>query len=390
MVTNAFRSIPMAMHRYDVNSRVSLCHGTVRTAGFVAIAVAGLGVWQVILWDLVVAAIVLCVYVVAARQMMPALRWVPRVSFSGLREIFGYSVYSFMTQIFLSVYRESGKLVLGNHIGPSGVAYLGTPDSIAYRIYMVVVSGVETLMPRFSASRDPQVSRSLVAMSTQAALWVAAILFVPLGVLMHDFLRLWINADFAGESAAVGRLLALSFIAPAAFAPIATFFRGTGKPGFVTVVLAGAGLVVIGSSVLLVASQGAAAVGVGYLLSSVAWLGGLVVGWRRLFGRESDAALFRMVGVPIVLSGAAFFLQSSLRSQFGELSWFGLVVLGAMFSLFTGALVCTVDWLLGASPLLRRIIDSCAESARIRAVVDHVLPGERRLPKASNSRSSLE
>jgi O-antigen/teichoic acid export membrane protein len=367
MISNAFKSIPMALHRYDITSRVGLVQGSVRTIGFAGVVLLGYGALHVILWDVATAVGVLVVQVAIARKLLPGLGIWPRLSAAGVREIFGYSVYSFLTHVFLSASRESGKLILGNQFGPSAVAFLGTPDSIAYRIYMVVVSGVETLMPRFSATRDGAAARALVVNGTQTALTIAAIFFVPLAVLMPDLIRLWIDAEFARESALAGRVLALSFIAPAGFAVIATYYRGTGRPGFVTAVLAGVGVVVVVASLLLAPAYGPAGVACAYLLSSVPWFGGLAWGWFKLFDERSLGQLMRSAGVPVLIAGIAFVIQVQVKSVIGEVNWPGLLVLGGLFAASTFAFVMLTEYLLGGPAPARELVDRFAMSRRVVA-----------------------
>ena len=117
------------------------------------------------------------------------------------------------------------------------MAYLGTPDSVAQRIHMVIASGTEALIPRFSANRDPKADEALFWGATWSALALSVILLIPFCVLLPDFLSLWINPTFARESGIAGQVLCAYFIWQGAFAPVAAYFRGVGKPWFVTVVI---------------------------------------------------------------------------------------------------------------------------------------------------------
>ena len=158
---------------------------------------------------------------------------------------------------------------------------------------MILINGGETLLPRFSATRDLKQARGLVVNATWASLALSIIILVPLATMMPDLLRLWIGAEFASNSAVVGQIMALCYIAPAGFAPIATFFRGTAKPGIVTAVMAAAGVTVLAGSAMLIARYGVLGVGYAYILSSVAWLVGVVYGWYSAFGRSAYGLLAR-------------------------------------------------------------------------------------------------
>lgn len=368
MLANAFRSVPMAMHRYDISSRMGVIHQVARSGGFILLVLAGMGVVHLVAWDLFVAAAMLAAQAVVARRLLPGVRCWPSMSFSGFREIFGYSVYSFLTHIFLTIYREGGKLILGNRAGTASVAYLGTPDSIAYRLHMVVVSGVETLMPRFSASRDPEDARRLLSLSTWVAVTCGVVLYIPLAVLMPDFLRLWIDPEFARASALTGQLLAVSFIAPAAFAPIATMYRGAGKPGFVTAVMVLVGAVVLGVTVLLVSRYGVVGVGCAYALSSIPWLGGLFFGWLRLYGRRSLGSLLRVAGLPLLTGCGLAAAQIMVREWWGAPGWFGLMVLGGGFAAAGALAVFAADRALGGDSLAARILGRTLSSAKVAAL----------------------
>ena len=113
VVTNgAFIAIPMALNRYDISSKLVMIQGVVRSGGFVVLAAAGIGIVPLVLWDLIVQLAMLGVLVVVARRLIPSLRPLPTLTLGGLKEICGYSLKTFVTHIFLVMYREAGKLLL--------------------------------------------------------------------------------------------------------------------------------------------------------------------------------------------------------------------------------------------------------------------------------------
>jgi O-antigen/teichoic acid export membrane protein len=359
----------MAMHRYDISSRIGLGQSLVRSLGIILLVVAGLGVIHVVVWEVLVSLMMLVIHVLVAKRLMTGVRWIPSMSFIGIREIFGYSVFTFLTHIFLTVYRESGKLILGNRVGTASVAYLGTPDSIAHRLHTVVVSGIETLMPRFSASRGLENTKTLLVTATWAAMASGIVLYLPLAVLMPDFLRLWINPEFARESAAVGQLLVLSFIAPSGFAPIATLFRGIGRPGLVTLIMAAAGLAVLVTTLLMVSSHGPLGVAYGYVLSAVAWFGGLFGGWLHLYGRRSIGLLLRVAGLPLLLGCGLGVGQAAFRGWCGELGWVGLFAVGGAFAAVNAVVLFGADRILGGDSPAEHVMGRVLLSGRMGALL---------------------
>ena len=356
-VSRAIGAIPMALQRYDISSKINVGQGIVRSAGYILLVISKFGILHLVIWDVATCLGALCVQSVVARNLLPGVKLMPSFSFKGLREIVGYSISSFLTYIFLVVYRESGKLVLGTHLGPSPVAYLGTPDNVAQRIYAVIVSGTETLMPRFSANRDPKVAQSLFLNGTWISLALSILFFVPLAVFMPDFLRLWINPEFARESAAVGQLLALSIILQGTFVTAATYFRGTGKPWIVTIVIAFAGIGTLLLSLILIPAYGVLGVGYAYFIGSIPWLVGLFYGWYFMFGSSSLISLMRVVGLPLLLAGGAFTFGTAFRGWINEVNWFGLFAYGGLFAGSLGLLLFSIDWILGGESPSRHLLE---------------------------------
>jgi O-antigen/teichoic acid export membrane protein len=367
MIANAFRSVPMALQRYDISSRITLAQSVVRSVGTIGVVLAGFGILAVVVWEVLVAAAALVAQIIVARRLLPGTPWLPSFSGHGFREIFGYSIFSFLTHIFLIIYREVGKLVLGTRVGTASVAYLGTPDSIAYRLHMIVISGIETLMPRFSSSRDQAASKDLLVMATWAGVTCGVVLYVPLAILMPDFLRLWINPEFSTKGALVGQVLALSFIAPAAYAPIATLFRGTGKPEYVTATMAAAGIAVLISTLLLVSPHGPLGVAYGYAFSAIAWLGGLVAGWLWLYGAKSAPELLRILGLPLALGFLLAISESTFRAWWGPVGWIGLFFLGGCFAAINGILLLCADRALGGDSPGEKVFGRVIRSERVVA-----------------------
>lgn len=372
MIANAFRAVPMALHRYDISSGIGLVEGIVRSIGLVLLVVAGFGVVNLVAWEVLVSIVGLAVHVLVARWLLPGIRWLPSMSLVGIREIIGYSMFSFMTHIFLMVYREAGRLLLGNRLGTASVAYLGTPDSVAYRLHMIVVSAIETLVPRFSASRDAENSKALLIASTWTAFACAVVLYVPLAVLMPDFLRLWISPEFARESGEVGRLVVLGLIGSAVFAPIATLYRGRGKPGFVTAVMAATGTVVLVGSVALIPSLGVVGVGYAYFLAALVWIGGLCLGWVRLYGRGSLVLLSRVAGLPLALACCLGFAEVAVRAWWGELGWIGFVLMGIAFAGAGALAVVSFDLALGGASPARLVFGRVLGAGRVAGLRERI------------------
>jgi O-antigen/teichoic acid export membrane protein len=364
LISCVYGNIPLALQRYDIGTKITVLQSLLRSGGYIFLVFFKFGLLPLILWDAVVQIGTLYVQAAVIRRISPGTKLMPALSFRGLRETLGFSIFSFLGYAFYVMKRESAKIILGAQLGPSPIAYLGTPENVALRLYLVVASGSESLMPRFSANRDQKTARSLFWNATWFCLVLSLLFLLPLAVLLPDFLRLWISPEFARQSAAVGQLVVLSYIAHAAYAPAATFFRGTGKIWLVTVVTFFVGAATLIFCVTLIPRFGLIGVGYAYLLASLPSLCGLLHGWFYVFGRSSLSGLMRVIGLPLIMAGVASAIESAIRAHFfAQLTWAGLVVLGGLFTVLTGVLVVGADWILGGADapskqFLRRVRES--------------------------------
>lgn len=374
VVSRAYGAIPMALLRYDVSTKIGVVQSVARASGYIVLVMLGFSLAQIVAWDLMILVGTLVVQAIVIRRIAPGVRLSPTFSFKGMKEVFSFSIYSFLTYVFFTLHKESGKLILGAKLGPTPVAHLGTPDNVSQRLHGVVSSGSETLMPRFSGTSDASTIGSLFRNGTWGSLAVSLVIFVPLIVLMRDFLTLWINPEFAEASAVVGQFVALSYISQGAFAPVATYFRGAGKPWVVTITVAAAGLCMVGSSVILIPRYGIAGIGYAYALSSAPALLGVTYGWFRIFGAASLLGFLRVVAMPLAMAALAYWIQIEIHARLPATTWGHLLFIGMAFAGITVGLVFGADWLAGgADAPSRRFASSAIASPRIAALL-------RRLP----------
>jgi O-antigen/teichoic acid export membrane protein len=347
MITSTMSAIPQALHRYDITSKIGVAVSVFRGAGYILIAFSGKGILPIVLWDLMVSAFWWILIMRAVRRLAPEVRLLPSFSLNGTKEIMGFSVFSFLTWTFHTMHRESGKLIISRLLGAVPVAFLGAPDNISQRIHMVVASGCESLMPRFSATRDPKSAETLFWHGTWFSLALSLVLFIPFFILVPDFLALWINPEFARNSGTIGQVLALYLISQGAFAPVATYFRGSGKPWFVTVVILSALLITIPSSLYFIPRYGATGAAYAYLLGSIAPLLGVAVGGFYAFGRSSFRNLLRMVVTPWIAALIAGAIGILIRPSSEELGWIGLLAHAVCLTSLTGSSLIAADLIAG-------------------------------------------
>lgn len=348
MIAGSFGAIPQALQRFDVFAKVTMAGSFFRVAGFVPLLLLGYGLWGVVLWNLVTSVFLLLIDVIVARRLMPKLQVFALPTRSALHEVFGYGVYSFLTQLVGMVWQYADRLLVGVFAGVQSVTWLSVPKDVAMKGLMISGSAGNILMPRFSGLSDLEQTRRLFARSTSALLCLTIVIFGPFTVVMYDFLSLWISPELARRGAFVGQLVAVSSMARGAFQPYMALFRGLGHPKYVLWVTLLSSATIISCNVVLIPWIGLSGAGYSYCLSSIWGFAAIVFAWRYLLGLRDLVGLARMVLVPLGLGSACVAGGFVLRNAWSkQMDWFGFIGFASIVTGGTAAVVLGYDYYVG-------------------------------------------
>lgn len=186
--------------------------------------------------------------------------------------------------------------------------------------------------------------------------FVTMAVFVPYAVLLPDFLRLWIDGDFAARAAFAGQLVAFSYVTQSIFVPAATFARGSGRPGVVTGIIFTCGLTMLGSGALLIPRMGLTGVGLAYALASVPAAAGTWYVARTFFFDTPSTAVMRSFMIPIAIGVVSCSVCVLIRRWTGPLGWIGLLLFGGSAGVGTAIVMLLAEEIAGRSDSRARIV----------------------------------
>ncbi len=340
-------AIPLAIQRNDLSSKLFIAMNMVQVAGSVTIALSGLGIYALMLWNVITAAFSQVVNILLAKWLIPHLRLWPWPTRQGLREVFSYGVFSLITQVLSIIWGQVDRLMLAAWVSAASVAYLTVPQSLSFRFTFALSNISEVLLPRFSATQDRQELRRLFLLTTWITQCTTVILFVPLTVLMPDLLRLWINPDFSAQSTWVGQIIAFSCLIRGGYIPSQALLKSSGKPQFVSLVYLGSGLTSLVLDLVLIPTLGLAGAGYCYIATTGWGVGMLLAAWKLVLGEKNWFPLLRATAVPFGLGLLILPVAVTVRSQVTAPGWLGLVTLGVMFAGSALLLLVSAEWLWG-------------------------------------------
>lgn len=325
LVGSAISAVPQAFQRYDVCTKISIIATLFQSMLTIVLVYQHYGIIALLYLGIVANLFIAILNYRAAKTLLPELDFTPIPSLSGLKEVFGYGIFAFISQIFGIAFSYSDRLLIGIFVSSASVGYLTVPQDLALRALSLVVQGGSVLFPRFSVIDDSSERLRLYLNATWAMLFFSSIIFVPLTVFIGDFISLWIGTDFAMECSKVGQLIAFSSIIRGAFVIYEVLFKGINKPQYITILASVVGVTSLGLSAIFIPRYGLAGAGYSYCITALWGVVTLIVTWKYILNCNSYRSLFRVVMMPVLLAIFCVGLGFVLKFVINPTNWILLI-----------------------------------------------------------------
>lgn len=303
-IATAMQKIPEALLRYDIASKVGIVLSIVRCVLMVVIVKLGYGivglVWLLMLHTL----LTMFIYGIISCRLITGLHFWPHFELAGIREVFSYGIFSFANAMIGNTALYIDRFILGVFFGAAEVAYLTAPKDLIARVSGVPAAAGKALFPRFSRMDDAsQEACRIYVDSTWLLLCFSLVLFIPLTIILPEFLALWISPEFSRSSVSVARLIAISSSVLGVSVPYFAYLKGSGRIHWLTTIfLISTGLSII-AAVFLIKVYGL--LGAGYRVCLLSWtsvLISIIVLKKGLNPPFLGSLVFRSMLLPIFLS----------------------------------------------------------------------------------------
>lgn len=313
-IYGCFTSIPQALQRYDIFSYIQIGQNGIRFIVNILIIFWGYGIKGLVITQLCIGILSLLIVIIISKKLLPFLSLYRIPSKKDYKEIFSYGVFSFMSQIVGLIWQYCDNILLSIFIGPQAVSYFSIPMQVIGKVNSTISSGFSVLFPKFASEKDTAAIKSIYIKSTQLSLYLSIIIFVPMALMIKDFLGVWISSDFAEKSGFIATILAFSYIARGAFLPYDSLLKGLGVPKYIMYITIASSFVILICDVSLIPSLGVNGVGYSYLLSSL--IGVFVIGciWKKYIKKKNIVA-YKIFLFPYLVSVSCFIILSHLKNS---------------------------------------------------------------------------
>jgi O-antigen/teichoic acid export membrane protein len=234
MMIGVFASIPKAIQRYDLSTKVNMLISTLLTAGIVALLYAGFGLRQVVILNLLSSAVGIVLFISISKRHVPGLMLSLTVHRDTLRKLFRFGMYSLITTICASIVFHLDRLLIGSFLGSAAVTFYAIPFSIVTGLIHLIVSLTAVVFPLSShlhASGAFDTLRALYLKSSKFAFILIVSLATPVIVLAHPIMSIWMGPEYGLRSTPVLVILAVSSVFIAVGSVPSSLLYGVGMPG---------------------------------------------------------------------------------------------------------------------------------------------------------------
>lgn len=335
----AMQKIPEALLRYDLTNKANICFAALRFSLMVAAIKLGYGLIGLVVATIIISTLRLIWFFFLSQKLIPGVLIYPTYSKKGIKEVFNFSIYSFINQIISQGAQNADRIILGVFFGTSAVGFLSAPKDLIQRASGVTGAAGKALFPAFSSMDNHESMAKLYSQSLWLLSLMTMVLLIPLAIIIPDFLSLWISPNFSENSAEFARLFSIGLSFNGGVVAYFSLLKGTNRINWLTKIMTTLTIVSTGATVVLVHNYGLLGAGVKPILFS--WLGiviCIVVG-KKIFKDKYQLKDMAEFGLVLPISGiTVFFIGTQITTYFILSTWLNLITAYVFFAVLLASL----------------------------------------------------
>jgi O-antigen/teichoic acid export membrane protein len=152
-----------------------------------------------------------------------------------VKSLFSYGGWVTINNILFPLFASLDRFLIGAGIDAAAVAVYSVPYNLVHRFQILPSALARTLFPRLSGSVEHE-ARYLANRCITTLATITLPVMVAATILIHPFLSLWINGQFASRASGAGEVLIIgTWMSSLAFVPYA-LLQGQGQPRTVALI----------------------------------------------------------------------------------------------------------------------------------------------------------
>ena len=217
-VFNVFTGVLMGMQRYDIFNKVSICFAIIRVVLIVYFLNRGYGIIALAGIQLVINFVINLINYVMSRRILHfrlSIRFSKRNHSTIIKQLVNYSFFVLLINICQKLIFYTDALVIGYFLSASSITYYAIAGNLIEYLRRFVISMANVLNPFVSeldSRRDPTTIITVLIQGTKFSLLIGLPICAVYFTMGHNFIQLWMGAEYAGPAAAVLMILSITHL----------------------------------------------------------------------------------------------------------------------------------------------------------------------------------
>lgn len=214
LILGIFASIPKAIQRYDISTKISIFIGTLSV--LVTVGLLHFGYWlrELVISGFVISIVCVVIYYLIDKKLLPELKIEFSFDFKLFKKLLSFGSFFLLSSLSAVILFHLDKFIIGSILGISVVSFYVIPGGIAQKIQGFVNSAATIAFPVSSSmtvEEDKEKLHKLYSEGNRIILILATMLSVPLIIFADKFLFFWIGEEFALRSGTVMMILSATY-----------------------------------------------------------------------------------------------------------------------------------------------------------------------------------
>ncbi len=233
MIGQVFQAVLQGIHRFDRVSMLITFSGFLLNLGNILLVFSGFGFVTLLFWNLFLTVLNSFIYYVLAKKYLPEIAINFRLKKETVRLVLSYGSGVIGYQIFANALLIFERSWITRNLGAENLTFYVVPMTLALYMHAFISSVVSVIFPVISELQNER-EKLLKLYQRATKIVVSTVVFISLTLICSSkmFLTLWINSEFAEQSAPVLVALVLSFSVISILCIVWQLAEGFGHPRF--------------------------------------------------------------------------------------------------------------------------------------------------------------
>lgn len=234
-MTALFVSVPTALLRADISTKIGLANLTLSNLSILAVIVLGYGLKGLFLCQLFYSVLYFLVTRHYAKKILPAAELKFSWNWAEVKHAYKFGIATYISNAANSALTYFDRLLIPMFLGPAALSYYSLPGNIASKTPGVINSLSGIMFPITSSLhglRDVEKIKQIYKRVFNLLTVVSFAIVISIALFANKMLLYWLSADFAANSARVLVILAFTYYFLSLGGTLNFFLLGMSKTGF--------------------------------------------------------------------------------------------------------------------------------------------------------------